>query len=89
MIIPVNKDQLGCGEQPKSYFTKKGIIESAIRHGCKQSSIEMLKRMSREDVIATCLIKTGYCYCGSATDGNKAGFCKYYKIDYDFINSLT
>lgn len=89
MIIPVNKNTLSDGERPKSAYTKKMIIELAIRRGCKQSSIEMLKRMSREDVLATCLKKTGYCYCGSATDGTKAGFCKYYKIDYDFINSLT
>lgn len=88
MIIPCNKDELKAGEHPRSYYTKKNIIESAIRHGCKPEAIETLKRMTRDDVLAICLIRTGYCYCGSATEPGRAGFCKYYRVDYDFINSL-
>ena len=88
MIIPCNKDELKDGENPKSYYTKKNIIEAAIRHGCKPEAIETLKIMKREDVLAICLVRTGYCYCGSSREPGRAGFCKYYKIDYDFINSL-
>ena len=88
MIIPMTKEELRSDEWPKSHFTKKMIIESAIKHRCKPESIEMLKRMKREDVLAICLVRTGFCYCGSATEPGRAGFCKYYRIDYDFINSL-
>ena len=88
MIIPMTKEELRPGEHPKSYFTKKNIIEAAIRHRCKPEAVDMLKRMSRDDVLAVCLVRTGYCYCGSATEPGRAGFAKYYRIDYDFINSL-
>lgn len=89
MIAPINKDDLRKWEHPKSYFTKQIVIDSAIKHGCKQSSIDMLRVMSRDDVLSTCLKQTCYCYCGSVTDPHRGGYCRYYEIDYDFIDSLT
>lgn len=86
MIEPLtNKDVIGA---PRSYWTKKRIMDVARLAGANEQSLAWLKGMSAKDIGLICLLPVGYCICGSSKDPAKRSKVMYWRVDIDLIKSL-
>ncbi|MFT0898179.1 hypothetical protein [Candidatus Methanoprimaticola sp. MG2] len=76
---------------PMSYWTKRRILDYAIEaRSVRRESIEVLRKMKLEDLRAFALVRDSVRPTGSRTDITRCRMhTVFYRLDVDFINSLS
>lgn len=73
---------------PASHWTKRRIIEYSRMAGVPQSSIDVLERMSREDVLTTFLVSDGVHMTGKLNDFYRMKRTQFWRLDFDLIKEF-
>ena len=73
---------------PASHWTKRRIIEYSRMAGMPESSIDVLERMSREDVLTTFLVSDGVHMTGKLNDFYRMKRTQFWRLDFDLIKEF-
>lgn len=73
------------GSNPKSRWSKKAILEGAKSGGVPQSGMDILNKMTLEDLRKLFLKRDSVCLCGGRGQYNHT---VYYAIDLDFMKEF-
>lgn len=74
--------------RPMSHWTKARVIEMCEAAGVPAESIDVLGRMSLEDIRATCLSYAGTFMTGSPTDPERTRHTRFWRLDFEYIRGL-
>ena len=85
----VGMDPTKVDARPLTQWSKTEIIRACQGRGMPEASIEVLRRMSLEDVRATVLVLHDTRITGSHTDPWRTRHTRFWVVDYDFVRGLS
>lgn len=74
--------------RPISQWTKETVLEMCRCASMPVASMQILDRMTLEDIRATCLVYVGTFWTGSRKDQSKRRHTRFWRLDYDYIREL-
>lgn len=81
-------EQIKDETRPRSRWNKADILENCAEVGIPEKSMEVLRRMTLKDILDSCLIYEGTDITGNEYDSMKQRHTKFYKLDFEQIESL-
>lgn len=74
--------------RPMSHWTKARVLEMCEAADMPVASMDVIERMSLEDIQKSCLVYVGTFITGSRHDISRTRHTRFYRLDYDFIREL-